>query len=109
MQVIPYLSQIFHTELYPTTRNYRLAVGLLFKVGETLNPFIQDIIAAYEKNKTASSINVDLRQLLSINVIDDFWFYLGSVTIPPCTNGKVNWVISRKIYSMSEDQKKKLT
>jgi len=50
-----------------------------------------------------------LRQLIPTNVIDDFWFYLGSITIPPCTNGKVNWVISRKINSMTLEQKNKLT
>lgn len=74
-----------------------------------MNPFIQEIIEAYSINKTVSSINVDLRQLLPINIIDDYWFYLGSLTIPPCTNGKVNWVVNRKIYSISEEQKKKLT
>lgn len=74
-----------------------------------MNPFIQEIIEAYSINKTVSSINVDLRQLLPINIIDDYWFYLGSITIPPCTNGKVNWVVNRKIYSISEEQKKKLT
>lgn len=39
---------------------------------------------------------------------DDFWFYLGSLTIPPCTNAKLNWIVSRKVYSITQQQKDKL-
>lgn len=49
-------------------------------------------------------MNVDLSHLLSREQLFDFWFYLGSATIPPCTNGKINWIIPRKIYKMKSSQ-----
>lgn len=30
-------------------------------------------------------MQVDLSHLLPRNVVDDFWFYQGSGTIPPCS------------------------
>lgn len=34
LQVRLSMLQVFHNELYPTSRNYRLAIGLLFSVGQ---------------------------------------------------------------------------
>ena len=41
-------------------------------------------------------------------MVDDFWYYLGSMTIPPCSNGKLNWLISKRVYSLNEEQYEKL-
>jgi carbonic anhydrase len=35
----------------------------------------------------------------------DYFFYLGSSTIPPCSNGRLNWVVSNKIFKMSKKQR----
>jgi carbonic anhydrase len=54
-------------------------------------------------------IFVNLAELIGLNMIDDFWFYLGSATIPPCSDSKINWVISRKKYAISKEQNDTLT
>lgn len=66
----------------------------MFSVGETGNKFIQAIIDAYD-SKT-SEISFNLNDMIAINLIDDYWFYTGSSTIPPCTNGKLSWVVVKK-------------
>jgi len=66
----------------------------MFSVGNTPNKFLQTIIDAYDSNQ--SEINFNLNELVGINVIDSFWFYTGSVTIPPCTNGKLSWIIVKR-------------
>lgn len=96
-----YIFQVFHTELYQTSRNYRMAIGLLFRVGQTQDPLVKELITGYSKNKTASPIQVDLRYLVPSNVIDDYWFYLGSATIPSCNDGKLHWVVLRKVHSVT--------
>lgn len=42
------------------------------------------------------------------NVVDDFWFYQGSATIPPCSEGRYHWVVSRKVHSITLEQKEKM-
>ena len=37
-------------ELYQTSRNYRLAIGIMFNVGDKADHFLQNIIDGYEKN-----------------------------------------------------------
>ena len=100
--------QIFHTELYQTSRNYKFAIGLFFQVAEKEDPFVKEIIDNYDKTKPYAEINIDLRYLISKNVIEDYWFYSGSPTIPGCTDGKLHWVVLRKAHSMTADQKDKL-
>ena len=97
--------QIFHTELYSTSRNIKLAVSLLFDVdSSSSSPFLQSVIDGYEDGKSSSKITFNLGDLLAKNNIEDFWFYLGSITIPPCSNGRLNWLVSRKVYPMSANQ-----
>lgn len=108
LQVNFIFMQIFHTELYQTSRNYKFAIGLFFQVGDKEDPFIKQIIDNYVENKTNAEISVDLRYLIGKNVIDDYWFYLGSSTIPGCNDGKLHWVVLRKVHSMTADQKDKL-
>ena len=97
--------QIFHTELYSTSRNFKLAVSLLFDIdSSSSSTFLQSVIDGYEDGKTSSKISFNLGDLMTKNNIEDFWFYLGSITIPPCSNGRLNWLVSRKIYKMSANQ-----
>ena len=109
VQVSFILLQVFHTELYPTTRNYRVAVGLLFEKGQTQDAFVNEIIAGYEKDPASATIQVDLRSLVPKNVINDYWFYNGSPTIPPCGEGRLHWVVLKKIHSITDNQITKLT
>lgn len=69
---------------------------------------MKEIIDNYDKTKPYAEINIDLRYLISKNVIEDYWFYSGSPTIPGCTDGKLHWVVLRKAHSMTADQKDKL-
>lgn len=76
--------------------------------GNDENSFIQDVLNGYQNEKSASEIIINLGKLLPRNMVDDFWFYLGSMTIPPCSNGKMNWLISKRVYSLNEEQYEKL-
>lgn len=49
-------------------------------------------------------MNVDLSHLLFREDIFNFWFYLGSITVPPCTDKRLNWIIPDKVYKMSAKQ-----
>ena len=72
------------------------------------DPFINALISSYSQGKASADLEIDLSPYLTKNIIDDFWFYLGSITTPPCTNGKVNWAVLRKPFPMTEEQKGKL-
>lgn len=88
-------------QLFPSPSNSRLAIGLLFQVGPTADPFLQALIDGYKNSTVSSPIGIDLRYLLPTNIIEDFWFYEGSNTIPPCSNNNYNWIVSRKAHSMT--------
>ena len=101
--------QIFHMELYSTSRNLKLAVSLFFDIdSSSSSSFLQSVIDGYEDGKNSAKISFNLNDLISKNNIDDFWFYLGSITIPPCSNGRLNWLVSRKVYKMTQNEHDKL-
>jgi carbonic anhydrase len=76
--------------------------------------FLGDIITASAqagsdsnlKNDQVIRFNVDLSHLLNKESLMDYFYYLGSLTLPPCSNGKLNWVVSNKIFKMSKEQRK---
>lgn len=43
--------------------------------------------------------------MLTNEQIFDFWYYEGSGTIPPCKNGKLKWIVSKKVLKMSQDER----
>jgi carbonic anhydrase len=49
-------------------------------------------------------VNFSLDHLLSKEKIFNFWFYRGSITLPPCSDGKIYWIVPDKIFQMSTDQ-----
>ena len=59
------------------------------------------MIDGYVEGAKTSNINFNLNHLLKKNNSDDFWFYLGSSTIPLCSNGRLNWIVSKKIFKMT--------
>lgn len=68
------------------------------------DPFINSIIEAYS-GQASASVDLDLSAYLSKAMTSDFWFYVGSLTIPPCSNGKLNWIILREPRAMTIAQK----
>ena len=96
--------------MFPSFRNQKLAIGLLFEVGGTSDPFLQSLIDNYAQgNETTPfpSVNATLSLSPLLNNLDsfDFWFYQGSITIPNCIPGGMNWVIPKKVFSMSQEQR----
>ena len=71
----------------------------------TPDPFIQTLIDSYDPENRTTDSTIDLSSYLTKNIISDFWFYVGSVTIPPCTNGKLNWAVLRKPFAITSEQK----
>ena len=62
--------------MYSTSRNLKLAIGLLFDIkGNDENSFIQDILNGYQNEKSASEITINIGKLLQKNMVDDFWYY----------------------------------
>ena len=51
------------------------------------------------------NVTLTLEHLLNNGEVFDFWYYLGSTTIPPCFIGAVSWVIPKKVFSMSQKQR----
>jgi carbonic anhydrase len=48
-----------------------------------------------------TKIKLDLSEFLNNDAPLDFWYYLGSATIPPCKNGVLEWIISKRVFQMS--------
>lgn len=86
-----------------------LVISILFKEGEE-NEFLNDFLAEVPEEEgevfELPDKFLDVDDLLDEEV-DDFYFYLGSLTTPPFTES-VNWSILKKIYEASPQQIKKL-
>lgn len=82
----------------------------MFKVGPDEDPalkVIQDNFIQGNETVPFPSINATMSfsHLLNNEEPFDFYYYQGSLTIPPCFKGGVNWIISKKEYSMSQKQR----
>ena len=86
----------------------KLAIALFFNVGDEEDGFVKKLIHTYSNETGPIPITFHLGPYLAPNIIEDFWFYLGSTTIPPCTNAKLNWVVVNKVFSMTQEQKEDL-
>lgn len=77
------------------------------------DPALQTIIDSYiQPNETTPiptvNATISFSHLLSLsNEPFSYWYYSGSLTLPPCGRYKsgVNWIIPNKVYSMSQSQK----
>lgn len=82
----------------------------MFEVGEEADPGLEEIMKNYQKwNGTTpySGVNATLSfaHLLLNSEPFEYYFYQGSSTIPPCFGGALNWIIPKKAFSMSKDQR----
>ena len=96
------ITQIFHTLIESESTNDKAAIALHFDVGETADPMIQRIINAEVNNMT--TISIDLSTYIQRGNMYNYWLYLGSPTIPACTDGSLNWVVIDKRFSISQEQ-----
>ena len=52
-----------------------------------------------------AKVNLDLSEHLNNAEPFDFWYYLGSSTIPPCKNSGLQWIVSKKVLKMSQEER----
>jgi carbonic anhydrase len=76
----------------------------MFEVGDKADPVLQLLMDNY-KPGTNYTTSIDLSHLLNNAKPIDYWFYLGSPTIPPCRLGTMNWIISKRVFSMNQEQR----
>jgi carbonic anhydrase len=50
-------------------------------------------------------VNLDLSEFLDNDQPFDFWYYLGSATIPPCRDGALEWIVSKKVMTMGQEER----
>jgi len=78
----------------------------MFEVGDTPDPSLAKIINSYNPDPTkVVSTTLDFSHMLNNGETFDYWTYLGSGTIPPCYSGVLNWVVSKRVHSMSQEQR----
>lgn len=94
--------QIFFTEAIASTRNERLGLALLFEKSDTQSS--KPLLDIKKSAPDGGSIKLDLSVLLNNAEPFDFWFYLGSGTIPPCIDAKLDWIVSKKIFKVGQEQ-----
>ncbi|KAF7804401.1 alpha carbonic anhydrase 7-like [Senna tora] len=98
-----------HVRPNPEGRDKIAVVGLLYKIGPP-DPFLSKL----EKHMRGM---VDIKGEKSIGVINPldiikmggnkYYRYMGSLTVPPCTQGVI-WTINKKIKTVSREQVKLL-
>ncbi|MEL7006114.1 MAG: carbonic anhydrase family protein, partial [Bacteroidota bacterium] len=92
-----------------TDKPQYLVISILFKEGEEnefLNEFLSEIPTTEGEVFELPDKFVDVDDLLDHRV-DNFYYYLGSLTTPPFTES-VNWSILKKIYEASPEQIRKI-
>lgn len=86
-----------------------LVISIIFKEGAE-NKFLDDFLSEVPEEEGEvfqfPDKFLDVGDLLD-DKVDDFYYYLGSLTTPPFTES-VNWSILKKIYEASPEQIKKL-
>jgi len=82
-------------------------VGILFDVGRENSCLKQAFSELTKASCTRSLDNFDLQACFSEQLAGDYWFYSGSLTTPPCTEG-LNWFVMKKRATVSKKQLKLL-
>lgn len=91
--------------------NERAIVGIMIEPGPTENDFFKQLPANPTKanvngSDTLTRMTLDLSKILgSVSNLKDFWTYEGSLTTPPCTEGK-RWFVSSQVMRVSNAQLK---
>ena len=81
-----------------------LVMGLLFKEGKE-NSFLNRIIPSLPKeiSPTAEKVNAEINVSDVLPADPHYYFYQGSFTTPPCTEG-VRWIVLQQPLEASGDQ-----
>ena len=48
---------------------------------------------------------MNLAEFLNNEQPFDFFYYLGSPTIPPCRDSGLEWIVSKKVFKMSQAER----
>lgn len=91
--------QIQHVN--PLNTSDLLVLSLLFKVGPDKNYFISQVIEGYY-SFIGTDIDCNFANAAWV-VVKNFYFYQGSDTTPPCTEG-VLWVVNAETMHLSQSQ-----
>jgi len=82
-------------------------VGILFDVGKENECLKQALSELTKASCTRNLTNFDLGDCFSKQLTGNYWFYSGSLTTPPCTEG-VNWFVMKNRATVSKAQLKVL-
>ncbi|CAG9334169.1 unnamed protein product [Blepharisma stoltei] len=88
-----------HSVQYNKTGSPIFVIGVLFQLNDKSNDFLEKVIDSY-----SIYTNIDLSEAFDGEEdLINFYYYQGSLTTPPCTEG-INWFVWDKIQDVNQTQ-----